>query len=102
MKGQPYNKLVRDGIPAKLDGMGVPYEKRIATPEEYKAELIKKLGEEASEFAVAGDIEELADALEVIESLKKIPEYEKVEEIRQKKRLERGGFEGRIILKGNK
>lgn len=99
---ESYNKLVRDGIPAKLDGLGVPYEKRIASSEEYKAELIKKLGEEASEFAVAGEIEELADVLEVIESLKKLPEYENVEEVRKRIRDKKGGFEERIILKGNK
>ena len=99
---ESYNKLVRDGIPAKLDAKGISYEKRIASPEEHKAELIKKLGEESTEFAVAGDIEELADVIEVVEALKKLPEFEKVEEIRRKKREERGGFDDGIILKGYK
>ncbi|MEI7513071.1 MAG: nucleoside triphosphate pyrophosphohydrolase [bacterium] len=99
---ESYNKLVRDGIPAKLDGLGIPYEKRIASSEEYKTELIKKLGEEIVEFSEAGSAEELADVLEVIEALKKLPEYENVEEIRKRKREERGGFEERIILKGEK
>ena len=97
-----YNKLVRDKIPNILDQKGLSYEKRIASPDEYKHELIKKLGEECEEFQVAGDPEELADVLEVIEALKKLPDYADVEAIRLKKLEERGGFEGRIILKGEK
>lgn len=102
MEGTHYNKLVRDGIPAKLDRLGIPYEKRIASSEEYKEGLIKKLGEEVQEFSEEGSLEELADVLEVIESLKKLPEYEGVENVRKKKKEESGGFEDRIILKGNK
>ena len=94
-----YNKLVRDNIPDILGQKEVAYEKRIASEEEYKEELIKKLGEE---FQEAGDIEELADILEVIRALEKLPEYQHVEEIRKKKVEERGAFEKRIILKGEK
>lgn len=78
------------------------YEKRIASPDEFKTELIKKLGEEIQEFSEAGDVEELADIIEVIEALKLLPDYSDVEAIRQKKREERGGFDKRIILKGQK
>ena len=99
---ESYNKLVRDKIPEILDAKGVPYEKRIASPEEYKAELIKKLGEETREFFDAQDINELADVIEVVEALKKLPEYSDVERVRQQKREERGGFEEKIILRGNK
>lgn len=97
-----YNKLVRDKIPEILDKKGVTYEKRIASPEEYKTELIKKLGEEVQEFSEGGDLEELADIIEVIEALKKLTQYTEVEMIRLKKREERGGFDGKIILKGKK
>lgn len=97
-----YNKLVRDKIPEILDKKGVSYEKRIATPEEFKTELIKKLGEEIQEFSEAGVVEELADVLEVIEALKLLPDYSGVEAIRQNKREERGGFDKKIILKGQK
>ncbi len=99
---ESYNKLVRDKIPGILDRKGVPYEKRIATPEEYKSELLKKLAEEVGEFTDAGDPEELADVLEVIVALQKLPEYEKVEILRLKKRKERGGFDDGVILKGSK
>lgn len=99
---ESYNKLVRDRIPEILDEKGVSYEKRIASPEEYRQELIKKLLEETAEFSEAGDSEELADVLEVIEALRDLPEYKGVETLRLKKREERGGFDGKIILKGEK
>jgi len=38
-----YNKLVRNKIPKILDARGVLYEKRVASFDEYKSELIKKL-----------------------------------------------------------
>lgn len=97
-----YNKLVRDKIPDKLDRKRIPYEKRIASTEEYKEELIKKLVEEAHEFAEAGAIEELADVREVVAALSALSEYASVEEMQRTKREEAGGFEKRIILKGEK
>jgi len=97
-----YNKLVRDKIPELLDSKGISYEKRIATPEEYKTELIKKLAEEMEEFLQAKNSEELADVLEVIEALRKLPEFKNATEIKKKKLKERGGFKKRIILKGEK
>jgi predicted house-cleaning noncanonical NTP pyrophosphatase (MazG superfamily) len=97
-----YNKLVRDKIPKILEERLIPYEKRVALPEEYKEELVKKLAEEVDEFIEAGDIEELADVLEVIVALRNLPEYKDVETLRLRKREERGGFDERIILKGEK
>jgi len=97
-----YNKLVRDKIPDILDFKGISYKKRIATPEEYKTELIKKLKEETKEFSVAGNPEELADVIEVIKALKKLPDYLNVEELRKKKLDDRGAFNKRIIIKGHK
>jgi len=99
---EKYNKLVRDKIPNILDKQGILYEKRVATPEELKAELIKKLQEETGEFSEAGSPEELADVIEVIEALKKLPDYANVEELRKKKAEERGAFDQGIIVKGEK
>ena len=99
---EKYNKLVRDKIPSILDSQGISYEKKIATPEEYKAELIKKLEEEIKEFSEAGSPEELADVIEVIEALKKLPDYANVEELRNKKSEDRGVFDQGIIIKGEK
>lgn len=97
-----YEKLVRDKIPEILDAKGVPYTKRIADVQEYKDELIRKLVEEANEFAEAGEPEELADVLEVIIALRALADYEDVDSVRVKKREERGGFNQRIILSGEK
>lgn len=97
-----YTKLVRDRIPEILDRKGLPYEKRIADDLEYKNELIKKLKEEAEEFLVQGSIEELADCIEVIDALKNLPEYARVLDVQKSKREERGGFEKRFIVSGEK
>lgn len=95
-----YNKLVRDGIPGKLDGLGVTYEKRIADDREYQLELERKLFEETQEFLERNSVEELADIIEVVEALKKLPAYADVENVRKEKLKKLGGFEQKIILKG--
>ena len=97
-----YNKLVRDKVPEYLDSKGILYEKKIASPEEYKEELFKKLTEEIKEFLEGKNIEELADVLEVIEAIKKLPEFQNVEEDKKEKLEEKGGFDNKIILKGKK
>ena len=102
MEENTYTKLVRDKIPEFLDSKGVVYEKRIAEQDEYKQELFFKLDEEIKEFLEAKNSEELADIIEVINSIKKLPEFKNVEDARLKKLEERGGFEKRIIVKGNK
>ncbi|MDO8659549.1 MAG: nucleoside triphosphate pyrophosphohydrolase [Candidatus Parcubacteria bacterium] len=99
---ETYDKLVRDNIPKELDSKGINFEQHTASPEEYKKRLIEKLAEEVKELREDGNIEELADVLEVIEALKKFPEYTNVEEVRKKKLTEKGGFERRLILKGEK
>ena len=99
---EKYNKLVRDKIPKLLKEKNIPYEKRIASADEYKVELIKKLDEEIKEFSIEENPEELADIMEVIESLKKLPEYKEVENIKKEKFKEKGSFEQRIILKEEK
>ena len=99
---EQYQKLVRDKIPELLDAKGISYERWTASPDEYTKELIAKLQEESAEFAEAGAIEELADVLEVIGALIALPEYADVENIRAQKRIERGGFDAKIILKGEK
>ena len=97
-----YNKLVRDKIPEYLDSKNIAYEKRIADTEEYKIELFKKLDEEIKEFLEAKNVEELADIQEVIDAIKKLPGFSDFDLVKQKKLEERGGFEMKIILKGEK
>ena len=97
-----YNKLVRDRIPEILDKKGISYKKRIANNKEYKKELIKKFIEETQEFIKDKSVGELADVLEVVYAIKKIPDYANVDKIQREKKKERGGFDKRIILKGKK
>lgn len=97
------NKLVRDKIPEILDAKGVSYDVRTAdTNEEYRSELLKKMREEFEEFSEAWAIEELADILEVIEALTALPEYSNVHALRLQKKEERGGFEKRLVVRGEK
>jgi len=97
-----YNKLVRDRIPEILNKKGILYEQRVANQGEYKVELIKKLQEEIDEFTENPTSEELADIKEVVLALETLAEYKETEEVRSKKKEEMGGFERRLILKGEK
>lgn len=97
-----YRKLVRDNIPEILDAKGVAYTRHTADEEEYKKELVAKLVEECAEFAEATSVEELADVLEVLKALQALPEYFDLEDVCLEKRTERGAFEKRIILEGEK
>ena len=99
---EKYDKLVRDNIPNILDAKNFPYELEVLDNEKYKIELIKKLGEEVAEFLVEGDVEELADVIEVVEALKKLPEYQNVYDVRMQKLEEKGGFEKKFKMKGEK
>jgi predicted house-cleaning noncanonical NTP pyrophosphatase (MazG superfamily) len=62
--------------------------------------LRSKLQEEVAEFCESGKVEELADILEVVYALaaaEQVSQFQ-LEEIRKRKRKERGGFEQRIFL----
>lgn len=99
-----YNKLVRDNI---VDMYRANNEKpifRVLSLDEYKIELIKKLGTELLEVRLANNDKELtlelADILEIVLSLNKcIGNTEKeLMDIRESKLKERGGFDKRIYL----
>lgn len=72
----------------------------IAQDAEYQQSLIEKLKEEMQEFNQTPNEEEAADMLEVIFALFHTFKLDRtrVEEIRQQKLAERGGFEKRVIL----
>jgi len=97
-------KLVRDKIPEIIEKNNEKAITRIATDEEYKLELIKKLKEEIDEFAESGEIEELADILEVVYAISKHKNIslEELEKKRIKKAEERGSFDKKIILMDKK
>ena len=99
-----YNKLVRDKIPEGIKkANSVPITHK-ANKKEFGQKLIEKLAEETEEFKKSGNVEELADLLEVIYAicdLKGIGKRE-IESVRKKKAKERGAFKKQIILEGTK
>ena len=101
-------KLVRDKIPEIIKNKNQTCEiKIIQNDSEYLSALHEKLLEEVNEFIEASvkndrsqEVEEMADILEVIEAIYALKKYdaELIQEKKQKKKLERGGFKKRIVL----
>lgn len=101
-------KLIRDNIPTIIQDHGLaPNTQILSDDEAYLSALHEKLLEEAAEFIEASHMandahiqEELADILEVIDALCTLKGYDKakIEQIKQKKRLKKGGFDKRILL----
>ena len=95
-----YHKLVRDKIPQNIEAKGNKCHYSILGEEEYQKELDKKLLEEVNEFLADHSIEEMADLLEVVETLQKVYHLEKeeIERVRLEKRAKKGGFENKVYL----
>ena len=95
-----YNKLVRDKIPEYIKSKGKVPITHIADETEYWQKLKEKLQEEVNEFLKDGNIEEIADILEVIDAIANYKKFsrEDIERIKEKKADERGKFKDRIIL----
>lgn len=102
-----YNKLVRDRIPEIIENNGEEPIVRILEDEEYRTELIKKLNEEYDEVVAASDeevIEELADMLEVMESIAELHNktLDDIILVKENKKNNRGGFSKKLFLEGVK
>lgn len=96
----PYGKLVRDETPRVLARFGqVAVTRRLAAPA-YRAALQAKLREEVAEYLASGDIEELADILEVGYALAEDGGItaSQLDDLRWRKLEQRGGFEQRLWL----
>ena len=95
-----YNKLIRDNIPKIMKEKEVKYEIHIAEKKEYVEKLIEKVSEELEEFIENPCEEEMADILEVLETLSKVYglEQQKIIKIKEEKKKKRGGFAKKIIL----
>ncbi len=95
-----YNKLVRDKIPEIIKNDGKECIIHKASDEEYRACLLDKVVEELEEFKERPSTEELADILEVIDSLIDYFDFDinEIKNIQERKRSKRGGFRDRIIL----
>ncbi len=99
-----YNKLIRDKIPEIITNNNATPKISVLSTEEFRIALNKKLTEEAHELAEAKSNEEilneLADILEVIETIAKNSNITSREIIKRKeeKKQERGAFEKRLFL----
>ena len=101
MAKQVYDKLVRDQIPRIIRANGNSCETRVLEDREYQSRLEEKLKEELSEYLESGQLEELADLLEVMMALVKAKgsSWQELERIRLDKLAERGGFEQKLLLR---
>ena len=95
-----HNKLVRDKIPAIIESAGNKCVTHILSDEEYIAALETKLNEEVTEYQADKNLEEMADVLEVLQSICLARGYslDELEDMRAKKAEERGGFKDKVFL----
>jgi len=95
-----YNKLVRDRIPEILVGLGKKHIIQTLDQSDVVPALTLKLCEETEEFVQSGQVEELADLLEVIYALSRAKGMSptELEAVRSRKCHERGGFEQGYFL----
>ena len=95
-----HNKLVRDRIPQIIEAAGKTCVTRVLSDVEYIAALDLKLQEELNEYLADGDLEELADLLEVLMAAAQARghSFAEVEAIRREKTAKRGGFDQRLFL----
>lgn len=93
-------KLVRDRIPEIIRANGREPVTEIADVAGYQELLRDKLTEEVAEFLESGDVEELADVMEVLHALAEAAGISsaELERIRAAKADERGGFRTRTVL----
>ncbi len=93
---------MRDKIPQILEREGKKFRivKYVKDKEELLKLLLDKLVEEVYEFIKNPSIEEAADILEVLESILKIRGYslKDVLDVKEVKRIERGGFDEGIVV----
>ena len=93
-------KLVRDLIPAILQKKGEKPNFYVAEDSQFEKKLFDKLLEEIMEFSQDHSIEEFADVMEVLESIRKLKKYtwDEIDTFRNQKRIEKGGFDKKLVL----
>ncbi len=94
-------KIVRDKIPNIIADSGKKPVYEVVSIDDAIEGLEAKLHEELAEYMADHSLEEMADLLEVMHGilfLKGIS-WDELEEVRLKKRAERGGFERCLLLK---
>lgn len=101
-KKRIYNKLVRDCIPENIKANGdICIHCVLEDEDEFRFALDEKLDEEIVDYQISKDISELADVLEVIHAIVEARgmTFEEFDEMRLKKRKQRGGFTRRFLVK---
>ena len=101
MSAISYHKLVRDRIPEIIEADGKVCMFETLSDEDYIYLLDQKLNEELTEYQDSKSLEELADLLEVVQAVVKARgwTWEELERVRERKSVERGGFESKLLLK---
>lgn len=96
------DKLIRDHLPDLLRSKGIAVHEQQLNPEKFLQSLKEKLLEEAKEVSNAHDInelaEELADVLEVLQTLAKTIgiSLQQIEDKRLEKHKIKGGFDRKV------
>ena len=95
-----YNKLIRDNIPQIIEQSGKTCKTRVLTDDEYVTQLNAKLVEELAEYQHSGEVEELADIVEVALALAQAKGVSraKFDTIRTEKALKNGAFTQKLFL----
>lgn len=104
LKGRKdYYKLVRDRIPEVIRASGGSSLTEELDDETYLELLDQKLDEELLEYHVDGNVEELADLLEVIYAAAAARgcSAAELDAIRAEKAAKRGAFEKKLLLKAS-
>lgn len=101
MMTKVYQKLVRDRIPEIIEADGKTCVTETLSDSRYLEMLDAKLAEELAEYRESKSLEELADLLEVMRAVVQARDWtwEQLEQVRQEKAVQRGGFEKKILLK---
>lgn len=104
MNRKYYNKLIRDKFPEIFAKKGVAYETKKLSAPEFRRELLKKVGEEASALPRLEKKEditpELADTLDVIDEIKRTYKItdEEIKQAQATAKRRKGGFKKRLFL----
>lgn len=104
MNRKTSNKLIRDKIPEIIKKNGANPKISVLNDHQFKSALKEKLIEEAKELLQAktyGEIlNELSDVLQLLESiaLNNNTTIAEVKKQKEKKKIERGGFEKKLFL----
>ena len=95
-----YNKLIRDRIPEIIEKSGKKAIVKKVEGDQLLELLNKKLFEELDEYNESGEIEELADLLEVVQAILEYKEIttDEFNKIKENKNISKGRFKEGLLL----